>query len=77
MIMCRTTWWRLVLDEGERLEVRLTDSAPAKPGEPDVALFMPAWRAADLGRVMETYSRIVAIVAEASQVSGTRAWLAR
>ena len=55
--------WRLVLDEGERLEVRPAGQA----GSPNVALFMPAWRAADLARVMDAYSRMSAIFTETSE----------
>jgi len=40
-------------------------------------LVMPAWRAADLGRVMDAYSRIAAILARTSEVSGTEASLAQ
>ena len=70
--------WRLALDEGERLEVRLAAGSPERlTGQPEVVLAMPAWRAADLGRVMDAYTRIAAIFTEASQVNGVEASLAR
>jgi hypothetical protein len=70
--------WRLVLEEGEQLEVRTADSIPtSQASRSAVVLSMPAWRAADLARVMDAYSRISAIFAETSEVSGTESSLAR
>ena len=66
--------WRLVLDEGEALEVRLTAGSGLCA---DIELRLPAWRAADLARVLEAYSRLTAVVTEASAVSGTEQSLAR
>ena len=67
--------WRLVLDEGDRLEVQPTGESES--GRAEVALFMPAWRAADLSRVMDAYSRMAAIFTSISEVSGTESSLAR
>ena len=64
--------WRLVLDEGERLEVR-----PAAAGLPMVTLVLPALRAADLGQVSDAYTRMAAIFTDVSQVSGIESSLAR
>lgn len=66
---------RLVLDEGERLELQPADRGTG--GQAEVVLRMPAWRAADLARVLSAYSRMSAIFMETSQVSTIEASLAR
>jgi predicted nucleic acid-binding protein len=68
--------WRLVLDEGEQLDVRLIPSAEPS-GRADVEVRMSAMRADDLSRVLSGYSRIVAIMSETSEVSSTEGSLAR
>jgi hypothetical protein len=70
----RPETWRLVLDEGEALEVRLIDSSGVGG---DIELRLPAWRAVDLALVLEAYSRLTAVVTEATAVSGTEQSLAR
>jgi hypothetical protein len=69
--------WRLILDEGEAMEVRLAERPDDQLGPMVVALFMSADRAADLSDVVGTYTRIAAIMHGASQVSGTEESLQR
>ena len=69
-------WW-LTLDDGELLAVDDRPPAGARrelDGHP-VLLRLPAWRARDLSRVLDAYTRIVALVSEAAEVSGTEAQL--
>jgi hypothetical protein len=68
--------WRLVLDEGEQLDVRLIPSSEPS-GRADVEVRMSAMRADDLSRVLGGYSRIAAIMSETSEVSSTEGSLAR
>jgi hypothetical protein len=68
--------WRLVLDEGEQLDVRLVPSAEPS-GQAAVEVRMSAMRADDLSRVLTGYSRVVAIMSETSEVSSTEESLAR
>lgn len=69
-------WW-LALDDGEYLAI---DDPPAVAGdsarEQLVQLRLPAWRARDLGSVLDAFTRIVALVSNAAEVSGTEALLA-
>ena len=65
--------WRLVLDNSERLEAR----PAADVGDPAVTLSMSPARAADLGDVLDGYTRMAAIFDEVSQVSSTEENLAR
>lgn len=70
-------WW-LRLDDGEHLAV---DDPPVTPVDPrndpgSVTLRLPAWRAYDLSRVLDAYTRMVALVSDAAEVSGTEARLA-
>ena len=67
--------WRLVLDEGERLEVRSVQ--PDAGNSPVVTLVLPAWRAADLGHVLDAYTRLSAIIDGVRQVSAVESSLAR
>ena len=60
---------RLVLDEGESLELGSASG--------EVVLRLPASRAYDLGQVLEAYTRIGALVSAASTVSSTERSLAR
>jgi hypothetical protein len=70
--------WRLLLDEGDGLEVRLAARSKESTSEPpDIRLWLSAGRAYDLSRVLRAYNRMVAIFTEASQVSGTEESLAR
>lgn len=65
--------WRIVLDEGEQLRVR-----PAPPGaRAEVELRLPASRAVDLAGVLAAYTRMAALMAESSAISGTEDSLAR
>jgi len=64
--------WDLVLDEGDRMQVR---AQPGADGSVTVSL-SPA-RAYDLSLVLSAYGRITAVIDEASQVSGTEDSLAR
>ena len=66
---------RLVLDNGEVLEF-LPAADPATDGL-DVVLRLPAGRAFDLSRVLDSYTALVELGARASEVSGTEANLAR
>jgi hypothetical protein len=59
----------LVLDEGERLDVRI--------GGDEVILRLPASRAHDLSFVLETYSRFGDLASVTSTVSATEQSLAR
>jgi hypothetical protein len=68
--------WRLVLDEGETLEVRPADR-PDEPGPAAVVLFMSANRAADLSEVLGAYSRVSEIMHDVTQVSVTEESLQR
>ena len=64
--------WRLLLDEGDGLEVRLAARSKESTSEPpDIPLWLSAGRAYDLSRVLRAYNPMVAIFTEASQVSGT------
>jgi len=69
-------WW-LALDDGEYLAI---DDPPAIAGDSEreqlVELRLPAWRARDLGSVLAAYTRMVALVSDAAEVSGTEAPLA-
>ena len=69
-------WW-LALDDGEHLAI---DDPEAVAGdsarEQMVQLRLPAWRARDLGSVLAAYTRMVALVSDAAEVSGTEAPLA-
>jgi len=69
-------WW-LTLDDGEHLAV---DDSAAVAGdsacEQMVKLRLPAWRARDLGSVLAAYTRMVALVSDAAEISGTEAPLA-
>ena len=71
------TSWRLILDEGDGMEVRLSERAAGEPGPSEVALFMSAARASDLGAVLDAYSRIMTIAQAAGEVSGTEDSLQR
>jgi hypothetical protein len=71
------TRWRLILDGGEGLEVRVAEDAGAGPDPFEVALFMSAARASDLGEVYGAYSRVAEVVQRAAEVSGTETSLAR
>ena len=64
--------WDLVLDEGDRMQVR---AQPGADGSVTVSL-SPA-RAYDLSLVLSAYGRITTVVDESSQVSGTEDSLAR
>jgi hypothetical protein len=64
-------WW-LALDDGEHLAV----DDPAADDERPVRLRLPAWRARDLALVLDAYTRMVVLVSEAAEVSGTEAPLA-
>jgi len=70
--------WRLILDEGDGLEVRLLPPTgdPASD-ERNVELRLPPWRAYDLSRVLAAYSQMTALVVDATQVSSTEESLAR
>jgi hypothetical protein len=64
--------WDLVLDEGDRMQVR------ARPGaDGSVTLWLSPARAYDLSLVLTAYGRITTVVDESSQVSGTEDSLAR
>lgn len=66
---------RLVLDDGEVLE--LAPAPEAESGGSMVVLRLPAARAYDLSRVLDSYTAMVELAAQASEVSGTEATLAR
>lgn len=66
---------RLVLDDGEVLELPLAPKA--ETGGSRVVLRLPATRAYDLSRVLDSYTAMVEMAAQASEVSGTEATLAR
>ena len=69
-------WW-LALDDGEYLAV--DDSSAVASGsarEQMVQLRLPAWRARDLGSLLAAYTRMVALVSDAAEVSATEAPLA-
>ena len=70
-------WW-LRLDDGEQLAVEDPATTPPHPEDDPrpVTLRLPAWRAYDLSRVLDAYTRMVALVSEAAEVSGTEARLA-
>src|SRR5215203_4545292 len=69
--------WRLLLDEGEGMEVRLTDKSDDEPAPFEVALFMSAARASDLSEVLGAYSGILAIAQKSAEVSSTEDSLQR
>lgn len=64
---------RLVLDDGEVLEL----ATEAESGASIVILRLPAARAYDLSRVLDSYTAMVELAGQASEVSGTEATLAR
>ena len=66
---------RLVLDDGEVLE--LHPGADPEVGGSAVTLRLPLARANDLSRVLDSYTAMVELAAQASEVSGTEATLAR
>ena len=63
--------WDLVLDEGDRMQVRARPDADGS-----VTLWLSPARAYDLSLVLRAYGRITAVVDESSQVSGTEDSLA-
>ena len=67
--------WKLILDEGDDLEVRAADRPDDPLGPHPVAVFMSADRAADVSEVLGAYTRIAEIMQEAGQVSSTEASL--
>jgi hypothetical protein len=69
-------WW-LALDDGEHLAIDDTEAVAGDSArEQMVQLRLPAWRARDLGSVLAAYTRMVALVSDAAEVSGTEAPLA-
>jgi hypothetical protein len=64
--------WDLVLDEGDRMQVRAGQGADGS-----VTLSLSPARAYDLSLVLSAYGRITTVVDESSQVSGTEDSLAR
>jgi hypothetical protein len=57
--------WRLVLTEGELVEVR---PAPTPDTKPQIVLTLPPWRASDLSVTLDRYNRLAAIFAESSDI---------
>jgi hypothetical protein len=66
---------RLVLDDGEVLD--LAPAPEAESAASMVVLRLPAARAYDLSRVLDSYTAMVELAVQASEVSGTEAALAR
>jgi hypothetical protein len=58
--------WRLVLTEGDLLEVQ---PAPAPGTPPQIILTLPPWRATDLGATLDRYNLLTAIFAEPIDVA--------
>ena len=58
--------WRLVLTEGDLIEVR---PAPAPGTAPQIVLTLPPWRAWDISTTLHRYNRLAAIFAETSDIS--------
>lgn len=66
---------RLTLDNGELLEV--DGSTVDDSGVPAVVLRLTPWRAHDLAHVLDTYTRLVEVMSQSSEVSGTEESLSR
>lgn len=60
--------WRLILENGDRLEVQPPEEIGGGKSEPRVVLTLRPYRAQELGQVLHRYNRLAAIFAESSDI---------